>query len=83
MAHFCDDQIIDKQPGHYYVSVIDGPRHSFLLGPFDHHFSAMLKVPAVKKQALKLDRFAAFYGFGTARIDRCDNPPQGRLNNLF
>ena len=83
MATYCDEQKIDNQPGHYYVSVIDGPRHGFLLGPFDHHLSALLRVPAVKKEALKIDSRAAFYGFGTARIDCCDDPPQGRLNDLF
>lgn len=83
MAYFCGDQKVDNQPGHYYVSVIDGPRTGLLLGPFDHHLGALFKVPAVRKQALELDRFAAFYGFGTARVECCDDPPQGRLNDLF
>ena len=83
MATYCNDEPIDNQPGHYYVSVVDGPRHGLLLGPFDHHLSALLRVPSVKREAYKIDPKAAFYGFGTARIDRCDDPPQGRLNDLL
>lgn len=85
MATYCGDQEIDHQPGHYYVSVIDGPRQAFALGPFDTHLGALLKVGAVRRNTRELtgDPRAAFYGFGTARIDRCADPPQGKLNDLL
>ena len=85
MATYYGDEPIDNRPGCYYVSVIDGPRFAFALGPFDTHLGALLRVTAVQRNMQKLtgDPKAAFYGYGTSRIDRCDDPPQGRLNDLL
>jgi len=83
MATYYNDQTINNEPGHYYVSVIDGPRSSLLLGPFDTHMGALLNVEAVRREANRIDTKACFYGFGTASVPLQDSPPQGRLNDIF
>ncbi len=85
MATYYDDQEIDSRPGHYYVSVIDGPRHVFVLGPFETHVGALLRVNNARRRIPKLinDVKAPFFAYGTARIELQDNPPQGKLNGLL
>jgi hypothetical protein len=75
----------DTQPGYYYVSVIDGTRFGLLLGPFENdHVKALNMVEAVRKKAEELDPWGAFYGFGTCRVPLdTQDPPEGRLNDLF
>ena len=78
------DDKVDLQPGYYYVSVIDGPRWSFLLGPFpNNHAAALRMVNKVKKKAAEVDPRAHFYAFGTARLPLECSPRKGVLNDLF
>ena len=72
----------DTRPGNYYVSVVDGPRHGRLLGPFLTHQEALDRVDDVRTRVTGIDRKAHFYGFGTCRVpDEIAKP--GLLNTLF
>lgn len=64
-----EHDIIDDRPGRYYVSVRDGARHAFLLGPYDSHLEALENVDRGRRLANEADPRAAWYAFGTARID--------------
>lgn len=66
----------DNQPGPYYVSVVDGSRHSLLSGPYDTHQEALDMVSKADVIACLLDPRAHFYAFGTARI-KDGSSPQG------
>lgn len=79
-----DSQKVDKKPGYYYVSLVDGDRYSLLLGPYtNNHQRALEMVEDVKKKAIELDHFAHFYGFGTCRVDIDVEPRWGVLNDYF
>jgi hypothetical protein len=82
VAYYFNDQVIDNRPGHYYVSMMDGPKNCLLLGPFASHMSALLRVEQARKRAIGLDPWAHFYAFGTCRVD-VENPPEARLNGLL
>ena len=58
----------------YYVSVIDGPRHALLAGPFVTHREALDMVDAARRVAVEVDRKSWFYAFGTCRAEtgHCD-----------
>ena len=76
----------DTKPGEYYVTVVDGNRYNFLLGPFTNdHQAALDHVEAARKKAQELDPRSAFYTFGTARLPSDDSVPIrcGRLNRYF
>ena len=68
----------DPRPGPYYVTAIDGTRHAFLLGPYDHHQDALDMVDEGRRIAQELDRRAIWYAFGTARV--ADYRKAGILN---
>lgn len=79
----------DAKPGHYYVTVQSRGKTSYALGPFtqpkpgkDAHAQALGRVRDVRRYIMKNDRspHAAFYAYGTSRIDLCGTPPQGALN---
>lgn len=73
----------DTEPGNYYVSVRDGERFNVLLGPFvNNHAGALAHVNAVRARATQRDPFAAFYGFGTVRMNEAFTKP-GILNRDF
>lgn len=72
----------DGRPGFYYVSVRSGDRCGLLYGPFGRHAGALAAVEMVRKAAMEIDGFAAFYAFGTARLDGPPAPP-GILNHLL
>lgn len=79
-------QTPDTKPGEYYVSVVDGPRASRLLGPFTNdHAAALAMVDKVREKAEEIDPRAAFYAFGTCRIDGDGRVPvrAGVLNRFF
>lgn len=63
----------------YYVSVIDGPRKGFLLGPYDTHAEALENVDRGRELALKTDNASRtwFYSYGTCRIERDGKLPKG------
>lgn len=74
----------DVKPGNYYVSVRDGKRSAFLLGPYENdHATALTMVNAAAQLAYELDPKAAFYAFGTARVDLDEEASPGRLNKYF
>lgn len=62
----------------FYVSVLDGPRHNLLAGPFDTHAEALAEVERVRAVALELDAKAHFYAFGTCSVGDYSEP--GFLN---
>lgn len=73
----------DNAPGNYYVSVKDGRRLGLLLGPFrNDHAKALVMVGAVKRKALDLDPWGAFYAYGTVRMSESYAEP-GTLNQFF
>jgi hypothetical protein len=72
---------VDTRPGHYYVSVIDGPRYQLLAGPYDTHAQALAQVDKSKSIAQDLDPRSVFYGFGTCRIEITTIPRMGILND--
>lgn len=51
----------------YYVTVRDGARSGFLLGPYRTHGEALGQVDRGRELAERGDPFAHFYAFGTAR----------------
>ena len=57
----------DPQPGHYYVTAIDGPRRYFLAGPWPTHGEALAQVEAVRRYADAMDPRATWMAYGTAR----------------
>lgn len=73
----------DPRPGNYYVSVIDGKRSAFLLGPFPTHQQALDMVEPVRAKGNELDPRAAFYAFGTVRLPDDGIPIGGNLNSHF
>lgn len=72
----------DPRPGYYYCTVIDGSNYALLAGPYESHQEAIDNLPTVKRVALKTDARAAFYAFGTARLelDETRIRPAGVLN---
>lgn len=52
----------------HYVSVINGKRSGLLLGPYPSRRDAEAHVDTARELAERIDPFAAFYGFGTARV---------------
>jgi hypothetical protein len=55
----------------FYVSVIDGPRKGFLLGPYSSHEEALKNVERGKQMSLDSDNATRswFYGYGTCKIE--------------
>ncbi len=78
---------LNVRKGRYYVSVIDGDRHGFLLGPFENHVDALAHVDPVRQAAEEWshDPGCAFYGFGTASLRaNWDAPiPRGLMNDYL
>jgi hypothetical protein len=73
-------QAPDPQPGHYYVSVIDGGRRGLIAGPWPTHAEALAAVDTVRAIACDVEPRAHFYAFGTARYDKSLTPVAGALN---
>ena len=70
----------DTKPGNYYVTIHDGSRFGFLAGPFkDDHQAAIDLVARCQELAIRLDPWAHFSAFATARIDYDYDKP-GKLN---
>ena len=61
----------------FYVSVVDGPKRGFLAGPFRIHDSALALVERCRELAEKVDQWAHFYAFGTAKA------PDGRMPGVL
>jgi len=74
-------QTPDTRPGFYYVSVIDGDRVARLRGPhIDDHAGALAQVEEARATLVELDPRAAFWAFGTIRVDSDLGP--GYLDEL-
>jgi len=58
----------DPRPGRYYVTVIDGARHGYLLGPYETHRQALDNVARGRDLANAADPRAHWYAFGTGRL---------------
>ncbi|MFA5377165.1 MAG: hypothetical protein WC455_15545 [Dehalococcoidia bacterium] len=73
----------DPRPGYYYVSVIDGPRHALVAGPFDTHRAALDMVKRAENAGNECDPKSVFYGWGTCRLERDETKPMrtGVLNS--
>lgn len=52
----------------YYVTVLDGSRVGFLLGPYKSHRTAKAKVERGRKLSLGANAWAWFYAFGTSSL---------------
>ena len=50
----------------FYVTVVDGRRSGFLLGPYATHQEAIDNVDRGRRLANEADPRAAFYAFGTS-----------------
>lgn len=64
----------------FYVSVVDGGRHGYLLGPYDTHEAALANVDRGKAGAHEVDDRAHWYGYGTCKVT-APTLPTGRLND--
>jgi len=51
----------------FYVSVVDGTKHAFVVGPFREHTAALSVLELARKIGCEDDSKAWFYGWGTAR----------------
>lgn len=66
------------------MSVQRGTDYRLLAGPFiNDHAAALARVDDVRKVAERLDAKAAWYAFGTCRLDvgPSERPPAGILNS--
>jgi hypothetical protein len=53
----------------FYVTVVDGSRTGWLLGPYATHGEALKKVELGRKLAEKVNDRAIWYAYGTASVD--------------
>lgn len=58
----------------YYVSVVDGRKRGLLVGPYVDHAYALAAVDRVKRWVQEREPMAAFYGFGTAKVEAATLP---------
>lgn len=61
----------------FYVTIRNGKRMGWLLGPYSTHDEALANVERGKELAIAADPFAVFYWFGTARFIRRAKMPSG------
>lgn len=63
----------------YYVTVKDGSRTGFLLGPYDTHDEALANVDRGRQLAFKTDNTSRtwFYSYGTCKITSEGKLPKG------
>lgn len=63
------DRQPDPRPGFYYVTAILRTGTARLLGPFvDDHAGALAAVSAARAEAIRRNRHAAGWAFGTGRF---------------
>lgn len=65
----------------YYVTLIRGARVGYLVGPLSSEQAARDRIPAARKVAEEIDPFTCFDLFGTARLERIGELPEGVLNS--
>lgn len=66
----------------YYVTMIDGARIAWLLGPFNDHNSALMKVDQAREKAIEMNGFYHFCAFGTSKLTARELPA-GKLNYII
>lgn len=67
-ACVCEDAQCPGDGGGYFVTVLDGTRVGWLLGPYDTHEDALANVERGNALASAADARAHWYAFGTARV---------------
>lgn len=71
----------DATPPHgdFYVTMRDGKRAAFLLGPYDDVRAALANVARGARLAYAIDPATHWYTFGTARVSIGVSPPGRRI----
>ena len=64
----------------YYVTMIDGPKTAWLLGPFDEHSQALEMVEPARNASIEINGFYHFCAFGTSKLT-AQILPDGKLNS--
>lgn len=64
----CESATCQGDSGPYYVTVRDGSRTGFLLGPYTLHADAIANVNRGNTLACNADSRAHWYAFGTAHV---------------
>jgi hypothetical protein len=69
----------------FYVTMRNGSRTAWLLGPFNSEQEAREMLPAARTKAIEIDPYNHFHAFGTAsiEIDTGRTAPYGCLNTYF
>ena len=69
----------------FYVSMMDGTRKAYLVGPYAEHQDALEALEPAREYVNNHFADAAFYSFGTCGMDVSDGrtPPQGKLNAIL
>lgn len=75
-----DARDLCQEPGAYYVTAIDDKKVAYLLGPFNRHIDALLRVSRASSHLRDKVPAAAWWAFGTSRIASGADRPEGRLN---
>lgn len=70
----CETPTCPGDGGRYYVTVRDGSRTGWLLGPYETHAEALANVQRGNDLANRADPRAHWYAFGTARIRDAATP---------
>lgn len=65
----------------YYVTLKDGQRTAWILGPFKEHANALASVREAKDCAERFDPRAFWYAHGTSSIESANPLPAGKLND--
>lgn len=71
-------RLVGQRDERYYVSVMDGGRKGFLLGPYSSHEEALANVERGCKLANEADDRAWFYAYGT-----CSAPADRTIATVF
>lgn len=68
------------RPHRFYVTVVKGERVGRLAGPFRSYLEAEAHLPAVRREADRIDPWAHSYGFGVSKwADDAPGSLNGRL----
>jgi hypothetical protein len=80
----------DAKPGRYYVTVWDGRRAGYLLGPFvqhgwgkEGHARALGLVADARRYVQAHHTDSHWWSFGTVRVPLFGPAPAGKLNDLI
>lgn len=65
-----DQEVVINPDRRFYVSVVDGSRYGFLIGPFKLHQTALSIVDDVSKLTQERYPWSHFYSFGTCSLPK-------------